>query len=394
MKHEVIAETWNGRSAMRLSNGVMEAVLLRGGGHIAELRLINDGSESVNCLWAAPWQTADPGDTDATALAEQYGGAAVGKFLAGYTGHALCLNVFGLPSDEEAERGVALHGEAAAREWSFDTAAGECVGRVELPVAQLAFERCAKLADGTAVLFVEERVENRGAEAREIHWVQHLSLGAPLVEAGCSRIDTPLDRGRTWPLGYEGCEMLRSDTEFAWPFGPAVDQGPSGTVDLRAPFARAECGFVAAAEVDPERQFAYVAALNWRLGLALIYGFRRHDFPWVAIWEENCARTSAPWNGRAQVRSMEFGTTPMPLGHAAIRAMGNLFEIPGSRAIDAGGVLEARYFAAIAEVPRHWHGIGHIAASGNQLTVVGAGNNEHVTLAAEGISDFIEEGRK
>jgi hypothetical protein len=391
MTRTAVAETWNGRGAVRLSNGVMEAVMLRGGGHLAELKSTVNGGEGVNCLWAAPWQTADPGDTNAAKLAEEYGGGAAGGFLAGYTGHALCLDVFGMPTEEDAARGVALHGEAAAREWSLDAADGACVGRVELPVAQLVFERSAALAENAAVLFVEERVENYGV-AREIHWVQHLSLGPPLVEPECGRVDASLDRAKTWPLGYEGCEMLRSDTEFAWPYAPSVDQGD--TFDLRAPFARAGCGFVAAARVDAAREFGFITALNWRLGLALIYGFRREDFPWVAIWEENCARRGAPWSGKAQVRGMEFGTTPMPLGREAIRAMGNLLDTPGSRTIEAGGVLEARYFAAIAAVPKHWRGIRDVTPGHDELTITGPRADERVTVAVAGISDFPREGRK
>ena len=33
--------------------------------------------------------------------------------------------------------------------------------------------------------------------------------------------------------------------------------------------------------------------------LAFGYTWRRADFPWMGIWEENHSRTAAPWNGRA-----------------------------------------------------------------------------------------------
>jgi len=33
----------------------------------------------------------------------------VARFLCGYTGHALALAYFGMPSSEEAERGMGLH---------------------------------------------------------------------------------------------------------------------------------------------------------------------------------------------------------------------------------------------------------------------------------------------
>jgi hypothetical protein len=386
-----IAEAWKNRDAVRLSNGVMEAVLLRGGGHIAELWLTGSAGATMNCLWAAPWPTADPCDPDFKTLAEKYGAAPVGEFLAAYTGHALCLDIFGQPSEEDAAWGIPLHGEAAARMWQTETSERGCTARVALSVAQLEFERRVLLAEESAVLFVEERVRNCGSAPREIHWVQHLSLGPPFLEPGFSAIDASLDRGRTWPLGYEGHAALRDDTDFDWPHAPTMD---GAALDLRIPFARPGYGFVAAARVDEAREFAYIAALNWRLGVALVYCFRREDFPWVAIWEENCVRTGAPWNGSAQVRGMEFGTTPMPLGRDAIRAMGNLFDTPGSRTIPPGGTLEARYLAVIASIPSGWREITDVVPGHNALTITGPRNSQPVTVAAEGIYDFLHEGRR
>jgi hypothetical protein len=365
----------------------MEAVLLRGGGHFAELRL---AGEPINCLWSAPWPTADPCDPNFKAIATRYGSAPAGEFLAAYTGHALCLDIFGPPSREDAARGIPLHGEAAAHMWSFETTRSSCVARVELPLAQLGFERRASLAEDAAVLFVEERVHNRGTAAREIHWVQHLSLGPPFLAPGESAIDASLDHARTWPLGYEGHAMLRDNADFEWPHAPAAD---SGTHDLRIPFASKGYGFVAAARVDATLAFAYIAALNWQLGVALVYCFRRADFPWVAIWEENCARADAPWNGHAQVRGMEFGTTPMPLGRDAVRAMGNLFDTPGSRMIAPGDALHARYLAAIAAIPSDWREITNVVPGRDALTITGPRNSAPVTVAAKGIYDFLEEGR-
>jgi hypothetical protein len=372
-----------------LTNGTMDAVLLRGGGHVAELRLTKPAGDATNCLWPAPWQTADPGSADFDRLANEYGGAPAGNFLAGYTGHALCLDVFGAPTDEEAARGVPLHGEAAARMWSFDTADNRCTARVDLPAAQLEFERITSLAEETAVLFFHERVHNPGSAAREIHWVQHLSLGPPFLAPGQSAIDASLDRARTWPLGYEGHAVLRDDANFGWPLAPALDDS---RLDLRIPFARSGYGFVAAARVDLRREFAFISALNWQLGLALVYCFRRADFPWIAIWEESRARTSAPWNGAAQVRGMEFGTTPMPVGRDAIRAMGNLFDTPGSRVIAAGETLEARYLAAIAHVPSEWRAITHVVPDRDALILTGPRNSEPVILAANGLQNFLQEG--
>ncbi len=365
----------------------MEAVLLRGGGHIAELRMAGCDECAVNCLWSAPWTTADPGDLNFSPLVEQYGSDATGKFLATYTGHALCLDIYGLPSPQDAARGIPLHGEASVLEWNLEPTARGCAGHVDLLAAQIGFEREVSLAEDVAVLFSEERVENRGRSPREIHWVQHLSLGPPFLAPGDSSIQASLDRGRTWPLGYEGHERLRDDAIFAWPLAPSAK---GGAVDLRQPFERPGFGFIAAGHVDSARQFAFIAALNFRLRLALIYCFRRQDFPWVAIWEENCARTTPPWNGAAQVRGMEFGTTPMPLGRGAIHELGSLFDTPVSRVLDPGGVLHARYLAALAVIPPDWREITDVAVGSIGLALASHQNSGPIAIFAPGLDVFLK----
>lgn len=369
----------------------MEVLLLQGGGHVAELRLIPGAGPTVNCLWEASWHTADPDDTDFHMLAEAYGSDPVGPFLASYTGHALCLDIFGPPSPEEASMRVPLHGEAAVQNWHLEPTADGCVARVALPSAQLEFERTVSLARGTSVLFVTERVENRNSQEREIHWVQHLSLGPPLLSAEHSSIYASLDQAMTWPLGYEGHELFRDNLAFEWPMALSVD---GGKVNLETPFQYCGSGFVVAARVQPEREIAYIAVLNRKLGLALVYCFLRKDFPWIAIWEENCARPYAPWNGVTRVRGMEFGTTPMPIGRNAIRERGNLFETPGSRFIPSGSAVRARYIACIVQVPSSWSAIREILPTQDALILIGRDGNERVSVAATNLLDFLLKGRK
>jgi hypothetical protein len=388
---QAIPEKWNNRNALRLTNGAVEVLLLAGGGHFAELRLSNPHGPTMNCLWTAPWPTADPDDADFGNLAETYGAAPAGPFLAGYTGHALCLDNFGPPSASDAAQGIPLHGEAAAQKWEFELMAEGCVGRVELPAAKLQFQRTVSLLKDSSVIFVEETVTNHGAAAREIHWVQHLSLGPPFLSPGQSSIHASLDHSMTWPLGYEGREMLRDGAAFEWPHAPSVQDG---TLDLRIPFQRRGAGFLAAARVDITREIGYISVLNWDVGLALIYCFRREDFPWVAVWEENCARLAAPWNGVAQVRGMEFGTTPMPLGREAIQTMGSLFATPGSRIVPSGGTLHARYIACVAAIPQDWREISNVIPGQNVLTLVGPRSADRLQLPAEGLHELFLKGRK
>ncbi len=387
MTVRVTREQWNHRDALRLANGAMEAVTLTGGGHLAELRLTGAGGGGINGLWAAPWPTADPGDPRLPSLVERYGADPAGRFLAGYTGHALCLDLFGPPSAEEAALGVALHGEAAVQPWEFETTASGCIGSVNLPVAQIAFERSLSLAPDAAVLFVEERVRNRGAQTRDIQWVQHLTLGPPFVAAEESILTASLDRGLTWPLGYEGHCPLRDNASFDWPNAPAAD---GGSFDLRTPFARAGTGFVAATRVDPQGRYAFIAALNIRYNLALVYCFRRDDFPWLAVWEENCARTAAPWNSAAQVRGMEFGTTPMPLGRYTTSRTEDLFDTPGTRMFAPGAVLQARYLVALATVPADWQAITAVTPQSHTLLLHGPDGHPPVAIPCAETLQFLK----
>jgi hypothetical protein len=293
------------------------------------------------------------------------------------------MDLFGLPSAEEAAMGVPLHGEAAVQQWSFEPTAKGCIGRVDLPVAQLKFQRTLSLADSSSVLFVEEQIANKSTENREIHWVQHLSLGPPFLVPGQSSIHASLDHAISWPRGYDRQSLMPDHMSLEWP------QAPSRTremLDLRIPFQCPGTGFVAAARVDTTRKFAYIVVLNWQLGLALTYVFPREDFPWVAIWEENCARDAAPWNGTAQVRGMEFGTTPLSIGREAISNLGTLFDTPVSWILPGNGILRTRYAACIIAIPPEWREITDVIFEDDTLTLIGSRSCERISIRAE---DFV-----
>ncbi len=377
---------WKGREAVALSNGRLRAVLLAGGGHMAEVRLLREGQPSVNLLWEAPWQTADPGTQVAGRLGELYGGMPAGPFLAGFTGHALCLDTFGPPSPEQETRGIPLHGEASMRTWTFALASDGCVAQAEMPRSQLQITRSIAFAGNQSALFIEEELRNESDAAREVHWVQHVSLGAPLLAPGCSSIQASADRCKSWPAGYEGREALRADTDFAWPWAPAVDGGKR---DLRIPFQERGKGFLAAARVAQE--IACVAAINFSLGLALIYCFRREDFPWIAVWEENRARKYPPWNGTTQVRGMEFGTTPMPLGKDGIGSMGPLLGAPVERVMSPGSSLTARYVVCAAEIPKGRHAVEAVHAVNEDVVFSGAETGGQITVTVEGMEEFLHK---
>jgi hypothetical protein len=359
--------TWKGRPAISLANECLELVTLTGGGSIAELRLRLSGELSDNVLWEPPWPTMDPDKHRPRTHDRVYGPAFVGKFLASFTGHALCLDYFGAPSEEEIGVGLCLHGEAAVSRWKVvQSADAELALEATLPVAGLKVRRELRLRKDESVVYVRETIRNLRQADHFFHWTQHVTLGPPFLEPGESVIALPGGPGMSWPHGYEGRSLLASSQEFEWPYA-RTEEG--SRVDLSRPFVQPGRGFVAAVLLRPENHAAYVVALNFKLGLAVGYCFSRQLFPWIAVWEENRARKRSPWNGRTQARGLEFGTTPMPVGKREAFLTGPLFGVPTCCCVPAKGEIEANYLLFLARVPGTWREVSNVSVESRGIVL-------------------------
>jgi hypothetical protein len=104
--------------------------------------------------------------------------------------------------------------------------------------------------------------------------------------------------------------------------------------------------------MDPDSALAYFVAYSPALGLAFGYGWRREDFPWLGIWEENHSRVQPPWNGRALTRGMEFGVSPMPETRHAMVERSQLFGAPCFRTLAAGSTIAVEYWAVVGQTDR------------------------------------------
>jgi len=275
-----------------------------------------------------------------------------------------------MPSPEEVAQGLPLHGEAASAEWTFisshaDEQSATLITEVELPAYHLRCRRELSLRAGSSIASIRETVTNLADAPQDIHWVQHAAFGPPMFTHQ-SQLFLPAARAITWPLGYEGISYLRSDTEFQWPNAP---KSSGGTVDVSHPFERNGTGFVVSVLTDPARSDAYAAVLNRQLGLVSGYHFERKHFPWIALWEENHARDYAPWNGTTQVRGVEFGNTPMPLGLAHARHTQKLFDTPILTTIAAGEQLQTTYKLFVSKASAECHMISDVIASDRDLLI-------------------------
>jgi hypothetical protein len=236
-----------------------------------------------------------------------------------------------------------VHGEGSVAPYEIDEADGALTLRARFPLAQIAFERRIALRERT--VRIRESVENLTASDRPIGWTQHVTLGPPFLEKGVTEFRASATRSKVLESEFGAHERLRNAAEFDWPMAPRRD---GSTEDLRV-LTRddASCAFTTHL-MDRSREDAFFAAFDPAARLVFGYVWKRADFPWMGIWEENHSRTHAPWNGRALTRGMEFGVSPMPESRRQMIQRGELFRVPAYRWLPAKSRLEAEYCAVTA----------------------------------------------
>ncbi|MFI5093900.1 MAG: hypothetical protein ACHQIK_10710 [Candidatus Acidiferrales bacterium] len=80
--------------------------------------------------------------------------------------------------------------------------------------------------------------------------------------------------------------------------------------------------------MDLRCEHAFFVTFAPAVKLAFGYVWKRSDFPWMGIWEENHSRTNPPWNGQTLTRGMEFGVSPMPESRREMVDRSRLFDVP------------------------------------------------------------------
>ena len=331
-------DQFQGRAARFIENEHLRVVVLEGGGHIAA---IIDKRSGVNPLWIPPWPSIEPSAFDASQAAV-FGPAVDAKLLAGIMGHNLCLDMFGGPSVEEAAAGLTPHGEGSVAPYEISVSNEGLSMSALFPLAQIHFTRRLALR-GRAVRIVES-VESRCARDRPIGWTQHVTLGPPFLERGITTFRASATRSKVIEGSFSPADYLVPGAEFDWPHAPRID---GKTADLSVYNASAVSSAYTAQLLDPSAEDAFFAAFSPSSRLIFGYVWRREDFPWLGIWEENCSRTHAPWNGRTLTRGMEFGVSPFPERRRAMVERGRLFGVPTYRWLSARGRAEVEYWAIL-----------------------------------------------
>lgn len=332
--------TYNNRRAVAAENDAIRVVVLPEGGHIAAIEHKKSG---VNPLWTPPWTSIDPVAFD-PAKNPEFGNASDSRLLAGIMGHNLCLDIFGGPSAEEETAGVTAHGEGSVVAFEIAEGKNELTMIASMPLAQIRFERKIEL-HGSRVR-IQESATSLAAFDRPIGWTQHATLGPPFLERGKTQFRASATKSKVFEGEFGTDAYLVAGAEFEWPLCPRKDRA---WMDMRVMnIADVSSGYTAHA-MDEAKEDSFFTAWSPASKIAFGYVWKRKDFPWLGIWEENHSRTGSPWDGKTLTRGMEFGASPYPESRRASVDRGNLFGIPSFRWLPAKATLRAEYWVVIQE---------------------------------------------
>ncbi|MEO6237254.1 MAG: hypothetical protein ABIQ52_09675 [Vicinamibacterales bacterium] len=330
---------YRNRRATSIDNGILRVTVLNEGGHVAEIADVTTGT---NPLWTPRWPSIEPSAFDPSLHGAIYGDGADAPLLAGIMGHNLCLDIFGGPSDEEYRAGVPVHGEVSTAAFAIEASGASLAMRTELREARLRFERRIDLAE--RVVRIRETVENLAATDRPVAWTQHVTLGPPFLHKGQTGLRVSAERSRVFESRFGPADYLVEGADFEWPWAPRAG---GGVADLRTFTDAASSSGYTAHQMNPAREHAFAVAFSPASRMAFGYVWRREDFPWMGLWEENHARTAAPWNAATLTRGLEFGVSPFPETRRQMIDRGTTFGTPGYRWIPARATVAVEYCAVL-----------------------------------------------
>ncbi len=290
-------ETIHGRQAYVVENGKLRVSALRGGGHLAELRLLTDDARlGINPLYVPHYPTIEPYLYDPAQHATQYAAGANARLTAGYMGHLLCFPAFGPPTPAEVDNDFTFHGEAVAVEWTQHQPAQINPESITLYYAanlvqtQYRVERAITLLANETVVYVEEWIENLTQFDRPFNRDQHPTFGPPFALPAKLMLDLSGTQGMIHPSRTAN-GALPVDGTITWPYAIR----PDGTqVDLRAMQSAPESTTYYPILLDPARATSYFTLYNVDYPLLIGYLFPTIDNPWIVDWQENQSNKGVP----------------------------------------------------------------------------------------------------
>ena len=323
------------RPAVTIENDHLRITVLREGGHIAE---VFDKRAGINPLWIPLWTSIDPSAYNPKTH-PQFGSSSEAKLLAGIMGHNLCLDIFGGPSAPEAAAGYSAHGEGSVSPCDIVEDGQSMKVKMKLPLAQMSFTRSIDLHGEN--IRIRESVTNLADFDRPFGWTQHVTLGPPFLDPLTTEFRASVTKSMVYEPSFGADDYLGPGETFTWPNAPRPD---GSTSDLRKMHPQTPASGFTAHLADPAAENACFVAFSPEHRLAFGYIWKRAEFPWLGIWEENRSRQASPWNGRELTRGMEFGVSPFPESRREMVSRGELFGVPTFGWIEADATQHAEYW--------------------------------------------------
>ena len=321
-----------GRPGWVLENGKIRVALLRGGGHIAEVRIVSTNIRlSINPMFI-------PGGD-------------------GYMGHLVCFPYFGPASAEERAQGLRGHGEAGAVDWQ-QTRAAQTDGTsvtffygADLPKTQYRIERAVTLKAGDTTVAVEEWIENLAVYDRPYNRDQHATFGAPFVTPGRNVLDMSGTRGITDPVRTAGAKWAAGQL-FQWPDAPPLKE--VGVILSLRDFHAIPGGQVYTPVLtDRSKPQSWFTVYNEDYPLLVGYVFPTEDHPWIIDWQ-NHPRADSP---AGTARGIEFGTSPFDEGLRKSVERAQMLGVPTYKFIGARQRLSTTFTIFLQEIPMGFAGV-------------------------------------
>jgi hypothetical protein len=331
-----------GRPGWVLENGAIRVGLLRGGGHIAEVRLISTNARlSINPLFIPEGN--------------------------GYMGHLVCFPHYGPASPEEREHGLRGHGEAGSVDWQqtrppqTDAQGITFFYGADLPRTQYKIERAVTLKTGDTAVHVEEWIENLAGYDRPYNRNQHATFGAPFVMPGRNILDMSGTRGMTDPVRTAGGKWGQAQL-FQWPVAPRADGIELSLRDFHAvPGAQAYTPVL----TNRSNPHSWFAIYNADYPLLVGYVFPTDDHPWIIDWQNRPRADSAA----GTARGIEFGTSPFDEGLRKSVERAQMLGVPTYKFIGARQRLSTTFTIFLKEIPLGFAGVRGVRIVDGKVTI-------------------------
>ncbi len=352
--------SFSGRRAWTVETEFLRFTLLQSGGHLAEIVL--RGANEVNPLWVQSRPTIESDAYNPEIHGELYGTAPESHLLSALAGHNLCFPFWGNPSPSEVVAGMTFHGETNIRRWQLIEESSDSITlEVHLPESAATMRRrfwCRGHA-----LHVDSHATNLSSWDRPFGWCEHATLGSPFLESGSTCFDASLSRG--FVTGEFGGQKL------VWPEG--VTRAPSSQpIDLRVFSGTSQHRLLHSFLVEPSREWGFFTAFHPAFALLFGYVFRRTDFPWFNVWENNDANM--------QTRGMEFSNTPQHGTMKTLISSANVWGVPAYEWLDAHSTVTKKFIAFLHRIASDFRGAADIRVLEDRLEVFERGSTRIVQV--------------